>query len=192
MTTSRRPHRGGAGGYEPRTVIETRAQRAWELNAAGRSQREIAAELGISQPAVCKILRREADRLIADRRGDLERQLVRLLARDEHLFGEAVRAYERSQQERTRRRQRQVTHADGSATVTVDAEVTPRDGDPRFLEQAGRALERIASLNGLTKDGGRTRSTDDRDASTARDRLAAKLGRIALAGAAPPVARKPE
>jgi predicted transcriptional regulator len=91
MTTRRRPHRGGVGGYEAPAVVETRAQRAWELNAEGRSQREIADALGISQPAVSKILRREADRLAIERRDNLERQRVRLLARDEHLYRESMR-----------------------------------------------------------------------------------------------------
>src|SRR5262249_49856120 len=97
-----------------------------------------------------------------------------------------------SQQERTRRRQRQVTAPDGGVTLTIDAEVTPRDGDPRFLEQAGRANERAAALQGLTQDGGRTRSTDQRDSHAARDRIAGKLGRLALARRAGPVSRKPE
>lgn len=192
MTTPRRPRRGGAGGCEPRAVIETRAQRVWELSAAGRSQREIAAELGITQPAVCKILRREADRLVSERRDDQERQRVRLLAREDYLHREALRAFERSTQERTRKRQRQVTAPDGGVTLTIDAEVMPRDGDARFLEQAGRANERAATLNGLTQDAGRTRSTDDRDAGAARDRLAGRLARLTLARSATRVDRKPE
>src|SRR6185503_14236953 len=97
MSTARRPHRGGAGGHEPQAVVASRAQRVWELSAAGRSQREIASELAISQPAVCKILQREADRLVRNRRDDQERQRVRLVAREEHLHREALRAYERSQ-----------------------------------------------------------------------------------------------
>jgi predicted transcriptional regulator len=192
MTPPRRKHRGGAGGFEPKALIESRAQRAWELNAAGRSQREIAAELGISQAAVCKILRREADRLVEARQDDAERQRIRLLARQEHLFRESIRGFERSSKERTRKRQRQVTAADGAVTHTMDAEVMPRDGDPRFLEQAGRALDRAAALQGLTQDGGRTRATDERDPSGARDRLTGKLGRLALAGRAGALARKPE
>jgi predicted transcriptional regulator len=190
MTTPSRPHRGGAGGFEPRAVVETRAQQAWELSAAGRSQREIAVELGITQPAVSKILRRVADALAAQRRDDDDRLRERLQAREDHLYREAIRGFERSQQEQARRRQRKVTDADGNlAHTVVEADVTTRDGDPRFLEQAGRALERTATLHGLTD--GRTRSTGERDAGAARDRLASKLARFALnRGTAPP--HKPE
>lgn len=40
----------------------------WELSVLGRTQREIATELGISQPAVSKILRRETDHRPATKR----------------------------------------------------------------------------------------------------------------------------
>src|SRR4051812_26117095 len=98
----RRPHRGGARGYEPAAVVHTRAQRAWALDAAGWSQREIARELGVSQAAVCKILQRAADLAVAQLRDDEARQLVKALNRETYLYREAVRAYERSQQEQTR------------------------------------------------------------------------------------------
>ena len=65
MTTRSRPRprRGGKGGYEAPEVIGDRAQRAWDLRVQGQTQREIAATVGVSQSAVCKILRRVADQL---------------------------------------------------------------------------------------------------------------------------------
>ena len=76
-----------------------RSRRA-ELDAAGYAQREIATLLHVTQPAVCKMLRRMADTLIATQRDDLARQRVRLIARNDRLYREALRAYERSQQPR--------------------------------------------------------------------------------------------
>jgi hypothetical protein len=60
---------GGRGGFEPRARILDRRARAWKLSMAGRTQREIADELGVSQPAVKKML----DRAAADQAFDLRR-----------------------------------------------------------------------------------------------------------------------
>jgi predicted transcriptional regulator len=193
MSTRRPRHRGGAGGHEPRAVIESRAQRAWELDAAGRSQREIAAELGVSQAAVSKILARVADSLVVERQGDAARQRERLTNRLLHQFREALRAYERSQRDHTTRRQRQLSDANGTPTGTVvEATVTPRDGDPRFLEVARRIAETLATLNGWTYDDRRARAATETDPGAARDRVAGQLDRLAAAVGVPPVADKPE
>lgn len=182
MAARRRPHRGGAGGFEPRAIVASRAQRAWDLEAMGRTQREIAQELGVTQPAVSKILRRVADQLAVERRTDEEQQRVRVSHRFEFLYREAVRGYERSQHDRTTRRQRQVTADDGTtASTIVEATVFTRDGDPRFLEQAGRAMERLAELNGWTHEPGRTRGATEADPAAARDRIAGQLDRLATA-----------
>ena len=192
MTTRRRAHRGGVGGYEPQAVVATRAQRAWALDAAGRSQRHIADELGVSQAAVSKILRRAADHVLADLREDGARAWARTLNREGFLYRESIRGFERSQEDRTRRRQRQVTDARGQVLRgVVEAEVTERDGDPRFLEQAGRALERTAALQGLTH-GGPARSRVDDDPQAARHRVAGQLDRLAAAAAPPFVAEPPQ
>jgi predicted transcriptional regulator len=192
MTTRRRPHRGGVGGFEPRAVVDSRAQRAWALDAAGKTQREIALELGVTQAAVSKILRRTADRLAVDLRDDAGRQVVRALNRETYLYREALRAFERSQRDQTRRRQRQVTDARGHVVRgIVEADVTERDGDPRFLEQAGRALERTAALQGLTH-GAPARSRVDEDPNAARDRVASQLDRLAAVAAPSAVAERPE
>ena len=182
MAGRRRPHRGGAGGHEPRAVVDSRAHRAWQLDAMGHTQREIAQELGVTQAAVSKILQRVGNQLALERRTDDERQRARLSQRHEFLYREAVRGYERSQHDRSTRRQRQVTAKDGTtASTIVEATVTTRDGDPRFLEQAGRAMERLADLNGWTHEPGRPRSATETDPTAARDRIAGQLDRLATA-----------
>ena len=171
--------RGGVGGHEPADVVVVRAEQAWDLMAAGYSQREIASQLGVSQPAVSKILHREATRRAGDQPDD-DAYRSRLTARHEHLYREAMRAYERSQRDQTRRRQRQTTDEEGNSTGTlVEADVLSRDGDPRFLDQAGRAIDRTARLHGLHKRPGRTRPSVGDDPEAARRRLAGALSRLA-------------
>jgi DNA-binding CsgD family transcriptional regulator len=191
MTTRRRPHRGGVGGYEPRSVVETRAERVWALDAEGRSQREIARELGVSQAAVSKILRRVADRISVERRDDLERRRARALNREHHLYRMSLLLLEQSRRDQTRRRQRQITDANGRVLrAVIEAEVRERDGDPRFLEQAGRALERAATLDGFTH--GPFVSTPDHDPGAVRERLASQLDRLAAAVHTASVGERPE
>ena len=52
-----KPH-GGKGGAEPRITVQRREHEVLERRGQGQSQHEIAKALGISQPAVAKILRR--------------------------------------------------------------------------------------------------------------------------------------
>lgn len=178
----RRRHRGGAGGFEPAAVVEERADRAWDLYVRGYSQREIATELKVSQPAVSKILARHADRLAALRQASADRTWAQLTARNESIYRESVRAFERSQRDRTRKLQRQRTNGDGSeGPTTIEMEVEQADGDARFLEQAGRAVDRQAKLWGLTDAAAGSRDAVDTDPAAARDRLARELARLAPA-----------
>lgn len=87
---------------------------------------------------------------------------MRAIAREEHLHREALRGFERSQRDQTRRRSRQITRPDGGVTTVIEADVTVRDGDPRFLEQAGRALERAPSNGSRTFPSGSNRTAASR------------------------------
>ena len=62
----RRRGRGGQGGHEPRARIRTRELRAMELTVLGWSQPQIAADLGVSQAAVSKLLKRIETRLLRE------------------------------------------------------------------------------------------------------------------------------
>jgi hypothetical protein len=182
--------RGGKGGVEPRPIIEAREERAWALRVEGRSHREIAAELGVSQPAVSKLLRRVSTRYGKDQADVPGHWCALLIARHERLYRRSVEGYEHSQTEETRRRQRQTTAADGiGGASVVEVEGRSRVGDPGFLEQAGRALERIARLLGLERRDRRPESGAGTDPTEARRRLtrhladlAARIGPDALAG----------
>jgi hypothetical protein len=114
----------------------------------GRSQHQIAAALGISQPAVSKILRRVEERLLADVAWKVERQRARHTVRLEFIYGEALHAWQASKLETLRRRQRKTEGGTGGATI---AEIVSenRDGDPRYLDEARKALADLRKLWGV-------------------------------------------
>src|SRR5688572_27400721 len=101
--------RGGQGGHEPRLRIRQREERVQALSIQGRHQTEIAAELGISQAAVSKILRRLNDRAVGNLAGEMRRQIVQSMRRYDHFVVEALRAWERSKGGTTQRRQRKTS-----------------------------------------------------------------------------------
>jgi DNA-binding CsgD family transcriptional regulator len=192
MSRTRRRVRRGKGGNEPRPMISAREARVWELVVEGQPQRAIAAQLGITQAAVSKIWRRVADRLAAELRDANVRREVLLQARNDRLYREGMDAYVRSQADGTRRRRREVTGADGLPATTVnEADVCTRDGDPRFLEQIGRALDRERQLladRRLAATGDARRAPAD--PAAARLRLASRLDRLATQVGVDSVARE--
>lgn len=145
-----RPHTGGRGGFEPRSLIREREARVVDLSNCGRSQREIAGEVGISQVAVCKILRRVEDRLLATMHRERFRMLARQYMRTEHVYRQSQAGWERSCADRQRRRQRLMT---ARGPVPREYEVVEvwneaQAGDPRFLREKLRALaEQRATFN---------------------------------------------
>ena len=146
----RRRGRGGQGGHEPRARIRTRELRALELMVLGWSQHRIAADLGVSQAAVSKSLKRLETRILRELTETVERQKARHTLRLEHLFAEAMRAWEQSKADSTRRRQRQTQGGAGGAGATVaEVVVENQHGDPRYLDEARKALGDHRKLWGL-------------------------------------------
>jgi len=142
--------RGGQGGHEPRARIRTRELRVLELDIQGMSQHDIAAEVGVSQAAVSKILKRVSLRLYGEQLETLDRQKVRHTLRLESLFREAMRAWEASKADATRKRQRKSEGGSGGSGATVaELVVENQHGDPRYLEQARKALADHRKLWGL-------------------------------------------
>lgn len=149
MKKARRPRaRGGRGGAEPRARIRLRELHVMEQTLEGRTQHQIAASLGISQPAVCKIVQRLEDRLLADVAWKVERHRARQTMRLEFLYGEAIRAWRNSQQQTLRKRQRQ-SGVEGKGTTVAEIVSENSHGDPRFLEEARRALQDLRSVWGV-------------------------------------------
>ena len=149
---ARRPS-GGRGGHEPRARIIDRAERVFALAIQGRNQYDIAAEVGVSQPAVSKILRREYDRRLQH----LPRERIRLLARHharyEHLYRLAHDGLERSRADIQRRDQRRTTRGpnERDESTTVSLSTTSAAGDPRWVREMLRALSEERKL---FEDGG--------------------------------------
>ncbi len=149
-TLRHRRSRGGQGGHEPRTRIRTRERRAMELATVGWSQHQIAADLGISQAAISRILARIETRILRELAETVERQKARHTVRLEHLFAEAIRAWEQSKADTTRRRQRKTQGGAGGAGATVaEIVVENQHGDPRYLNEARKALADHRKLLGL-------------------------------------------
>ena len=117
---------------------------------AGITQYQIAVDLGVSQVAVSKILTRVEVRLLRELAATVERQKARHTVRLEHLFAEAIRAWEQSKADTTRRRQRKAEGGQrGAGATIVEIVVENRHGDPRYLEEARKALADQRKLWGL-------------------------------------------
>jgi DNA-binding CsgD family transcriptional regulator len=142
--------RGGRGGHEPRLRIRSREIRATELSAQGWSQNQIAVELHISQPAVSKILQRVEEAWRVERVTAIDRMRARHSMRLNHMVNEAMRAWEQSKADRTRKRQRKTQRNSGQGDATVAELVVENEhGDPRYLEQARKALADERKIWGL-------------------------------------------
>jgi len=144
----RRRGRGGQHGHDSRARVRTRELRAMELTVLGWSQLQIARDLGISQAAVSKILKRIEIRQLREWAETLERHKVKQALRLEHLFAEAIRAWHDSKADMTRRRQRRTESGQGGASV-AEIIVENQHGDPRYLDEARKSLADYRKLWGL-------------------------------------------
>jgi DNA-binding CsgD family transcriptional regulator len=145
----RRRGRGGQGGHDPRARIRTRELRAMELAVQGWSQPQIAADLGISQAAVSKLLKRIEGRLLRELAETVQRQKARQTLRLDYLYAEATRAWNASKADATRRRQRQTHGGAGAGATVAELVVENQHGDPRYLDEARKALADQRKLWGL-------------------------------------------
>ena len=133
--------RGGQGGREPRATVQARALRVLERSVAGLSQREIAAEEGLTQGAVSKILSRLEQRALEELVDRVERQKARQTLRLDYLYRESLRAWDASKTDATRRVQRKTDRGPGTPGATVaQLVVETQHGDPRYLEVARKVL----------------------------------------------------
>jgi hypothetical protein len=79
----------------------------------------------------------------------LARQKVRQTVRLEYLFAEAMRAWEASKADATRKTQRKTQPASGGAGSVAEIVVENSHGDPRYLSEARQALADTRKLLGL-------------------------------------------
>jgi hypothetical protein len=140
--------RGGQGGAEPRRRIRLREIQVLDQLVIGRSQHQIAASLGISQPAVSKIARRIEERLLSDLAYKVERQRARQTLQLHYLYAESMDAWHTSKQDAVRRRQRK-TDDGGDAATVAEVVAENQHGDPRYLEVARKSLADLRSVWGI-------------------------------------------
>ena len=121
--------------------IRDREARAVDLATRGQSQRAIAAALGISQPAVSKLLQRVDARALATLHRDRVRLLVQQQRQRAHVYALAQAGWDRSGTDRERQTQRRTVTPDGQARTTVVVQREARAGDARFLSLMLRAVQ---------------------------------------------------
>jgi hypothetical protein len=120
-----------------------------ELAVQGASQYDIAEDLGISQPAVSKLLKRIETRLLRELAETVGRQRARHALRLEHLYAEAMRAWNESKADSTRRRQRKTQGGQSPQASVAEIVSENQHGDPRYLDEARKALADQRKLWGL-------------------------------------------
>ena len=123
--------RGGKEGAEARATVREREQRVLEFSEQGWTQKAIAEEVGVTQAAVSKILRRTDERALEKINADRAQVKMRRARHLEYISREGRRGWETSKHGRVRRRQRKVADADGETVVTQDV-VVDEQPDPRF------------------------------------------------------------
>lgn len=115
-----------AGRVAP-AVVREREIRAWDLYVREhKTQSEIAEALSISQPAVSQILARVERRVLTELTRKVERQKATQHSRLEHIYREAMLAWESSKKPRKKTRQKEVNGGGMTAAQLAAA----RDGQP--------------------------------------------------------------
>ena len=148
-TARRTPARGGQQGYEPPVTRMRRDERILDLALERCSQRQIAAEVGLTQGGVSKALRRIFTRQLALTE-ETEASRVKLVLLAERRARAAREGHARSQADVTTRRQRKVAAGGGAAATTVvELETQSAAGNPNYLAVEQRADEFAAKLLGL-------------------------------------------
>ena len=149
-TARRAPARGGQQGYEPPVTRMRRDECILELALERCSQRQIAAEVGLTQGGVSKALRRIFTRQLTTMTEEGEAYRLKLVLLAERRARAAREGHARSQADVTTRRQRKVAAGGGAAATTVvELETQSAAGNPTLLSggTAGRRVRRkIARL----------------------------------------------
>ena len=127
-----------------------RDERILDLALERWSQRQIAAEVGLTQGGVSKALRRIFTRQLATLTEETEASRVKLVLLAERRARAAREGHARSQADVTTRRQRKVAAGGGAAATTVvELDTQSAAGNPTYLAVEQRSDEFAAKLLGL-------------------------------------------
>ena len=127
-----------------------RDERILDLVVERWSQRQIAAEVGLTQGGVSKALRRILTRQLTTMTEEGEAYRLKLVLLAERRARAAREGHARSQADVTTRRQRKVAAGGGAAATTVvELETQSAAGNPTYLAVEQRSDEFAAKLLGL-------------------------------------------
>lgn len=132
-------------------VREDRYQQVTTLYLRGWTQKQIAAEVGVTQGMISNDLKVIQQRWREQTAFNLDEAKAKELARLDELERECWAAWEQSKSERTKARQETGGKGkDGKATVTkASMEKEQRDGNPAFLQAVLSCIDRRCKLLGL-------------------------------------------
>lgn len=132
-------------------VREDRYQQVTTLYLRGWTQKQIAAEVGVTQGMISQDLKEIQRRWREETAFNLDEAKGKELARLDELERECWAAWEQSKSERTKARQETGGKGrDGKATVTkASMEKEQRDGNPAFLQAVLSCIDRRCKLLGL-------------------------------------------
>lgn len=144
------------GPTNARALARKREEFAWDLSLKGANQDTIIAEMekaGLGRPsqqAISAMLLRVEKRFLEDQSfrigGEKQRQTDLLM----EIYDQAMEAWEHSKQPKKSTSRTMSGDSDDSAKPgKVSVNVRDSDGDPRFLEQAMRALADIRKIWGM-------------------------------------------
>jgi predicted transcriptional regulator len=137
-------------GPVKRELVRLREEVAWSLRVAGHAQLRIAHCLGVSQPAVCKILRRVERRVLARLEADVRAVKAKQAAQLEYVLDQSLRAWKDSQ-ERVHEQTTITRGTSGTGESIRSIQTRRAPGDPRFLMVALKALQSERELFGLNR-----------------------------------------
>ena len=127
-----------------------RDERILDLALERCSQRQIAADVGLTQGGVSKALRRIFTRQLATMTEETEASRVKLVLLAERRARAAREGHARSQADVTTRRQRKVAAGGGAAATTVvELDTQSAAGNPNYLAVEQRSDEFAAKLLGV-------------------------------------------
>jgi hypothetical protein len=141
----------------PREAQIERERQIWALRQKLYTQERIAAEIGVDQSTVSRILRKQSDRYLVEINEEVGRVKAQQIAQLEYVAQEAIEAWERSKDPAKKLNKRakalRARGQDGDDRNAVAEEVTTvetadQDGDPRYLTTAMSALGDIRKILG--------------------------------------------
>jgi predicted XRE-type DNA-binding protein len=132
-----------------RDVALGREATAWRLREQGRTQAQIAEELGVTQPAVSRMLRRFEKKLVKELAEEALVVKVRQTRQLEYIAAQAMLGWERSKQPKKTVGRRSKAGGEGQADEVTTQQVSEQCGDVRFLTEVRAALADIRKIWGV-------------------------------------------